>query len=352
MMTNFGGNSEQAGAPDASLLLIVGADRDDQITRRGTQIRIGGSSDIYGLLDGKVPFHRLHVTRNFFRQHRRPELAQYRCMVNMITEPEQNRQVLDNVRRLLRGTAAKIINRPGAVLQSTRDLVARQLAGIEGLVVPKTVRLRAAKPADALQAVAKAGTTFPIILRQAGTHTGLTVGLCQNAEEIQASLVEGCEHIATEFVDFRSADGLYRKHRVFFIGRQIIFRHMLVSDDWNVHAKDRRRFMTARPDLLTEEEAMFAEPEGVFPAGVLETLRGVRERMKLDFFGMDFGILPDDRVVLFEANASMNFFPFLPEPEFAYVQQCWEPAKRAFRELVGLEPLELSPAAADLESAR
>jgi hypothetical protein len=68
--------------------------------------------------------------------------------------------------------------------------------------------------------------------------------------------------------------------------------------------------------------------------------------MKLDFFGMDCGIMPDGRVLLFEANATMNFFPFLRDPEFAYVQRCLAPAQRAFHEL-----LDLAPAGADLRAA-
>jgi glutathione synthase/RimK-type ligase-like ATP-grasp enzyme len=339
-MANLGGISLQAGLAEAKLLLIFGADRDDEIISRGTTVRITGSADIYRVLDGMVPFHRLHMTRNYFRQHRRPELSTYRYIMTMVAEPERNPQVLQNISRLVRGVRAKIINRPDAILQSTRDLVARKLAGIEGLAVPRTARLRAGKPAMAMRAVAKAGVSFPVILRKTGTHKGQIVGLMRTADEAHAALVEGSEHFATEFVDFRSPDGLYRKYRAFFIGRHIIFRHMLVSDEWNVHAKDRQRFMASRPDLMAEEEAMFAQAEGAFPATILETLRKVRDRMNLDFFGMDFGLLADGRVLLFEANACMNFFPFLAEPEFAYVLQCREPAQRAFRELIGLAPTE------------
>jgi len=324
-------------APNATLLLIVGSDQDDKISRMADgSTRIGGSSDIFGLLGKQVPFHRLHVTRHFFRQQRRPELGRYSCMVNLITNPEHNGKVLENLRKITRGTRAKILNRPEAVLQSTRDEVARLLDGISGLTVPGTVRLRAARPDIALQPLAKADLTFPIILRKAGTHTGKIVGRMEGLEDVRPALAEDEEHIATEFVDFRSPDSLYRKYRVFFIGPHIVFRHMLVSDDWNVHAKDRLRFMADRPALLAEEELLFARPEGAFPDAVIQTLREVRSRMNLDFFGIDFGILPDGRMVLFEANASMNFFPFLVEPQFAYVQKCWAPARAAFRELVGL----------------
>ena len=52
---------------------------------------------------------------------------------------------------------------------------------------------------------------------------------------------------------------------------------------------------------------------------------------------MDFAILPDGRAVLFEANATMNFFPLLSDPRFAYLQRCVAPAQRAFLALVGIQ---------------
>ena len=35
---------------------------------------------------------------------------------------------------------------------------------------------------------------------------------------------------------------------------------------------------------------------------------------------------------------TMNFFPFLSDPQFEYVKRCEAPARRAFRELLGLAP--------------
>jgi glutathione synthase/RimK-type ligase-like ATP-grasp enzyme len=263
--------------------------------------------------------------------------------LNLITEAEKNSKVLENLRKLLRGLPGKIINPPEAVLRSTRDQVARRLAGISGLIVPRAIRLRKGKPGLAIQAIEQAGLSLPIILRQVGTHTGKIVGLFDRVDQIQAELGSDDEHIATEFVDFRSSDGLYRKFRVFCIGRQIVFRHLLISDDWNVHGKDRGRFMADRPDLIDEERAMFGTPEGAFSPKIRQVISAVRERIALDFFGMDFGIAPDGRVLLFEANATMNFFSPLPGPQFNYLRACIAPAQLAFRELLGLEPTGVMP---------
>lgn len=321
---------------DAGLLFIVGGEM-----KVGARISYFDCSDLSKLLMKREPSHRLLLTKNLFRQAKLPDLSQYACLVNLLAEPEQNAKILDNLRKLLRTAQGKIVNPPAAVLRSTRDQVARQLAGIPGLIVPATVRLPARKRRLSAQALERAGLVHPIILRQAGTHGGKMVGLFDRIDELVEAVDEDRDHIAIQFVDFRSADGLYRKHRVFCIGPHMILRHRLVSDHWNVHAKDRARFMADRPELVAEERRMFDDPTDAFPPQVRGVLQAIRERTPLDFFGIDFGITADEQVVLFEANAAMCFFPLSLDPKFAYLQRCFVPAQRAFRELLGL-PVEQS----------
>jgi len=324
----------QAAGP--KLLLMGGSDHHDRMIVDDETIGNVGSTDLYHLLAKRARYDRLHITRHFFRQSRRPDLQAYRCLVNLVTDPDQNPKVLENLRKLLRGFPGRVINRPEAVLQSSRDQIAKRLAGTPGLIVPKTLRLRVNKPASVAQAVECAGLQFPVILRQAGTHTGHIVGLFDDLDSLRAGCGGEGDHIVTEFIDFRSDDGLYRKYRNFFIGPHIILRHMLVSDRWNVHANDRRRFLSEWPELLEEERQLFETPQGAFPDQVLQCQRAIRERMALDFFGMDYGIVPDGRVVLFEANATMNFFPFIPDPRLEHVTRCYRPAQEAFWELLGV----------------
>ena len=320
---------------DADLLFIIGGgDEADRITQVGSKIVVTGTSDLTKLLVPPVPHHRLHVSRNYIRQSRQADLSGYKVLLNLITEPEQNAKTLETLRKLLRGVRGKVINRPEAVLRSTRDQVAKALTGVPGLVVPQTVRLNGRKPAIAAGALARSGLEPPIILRQVGTHSGKIVGLFDRSDEAVAALTPGA-HVATQFVDFAGADGLYRKYRAFFIGERIVLRHMLVSDYWNVHAKDRARFMAEHPGTVAEERALI-ESDDPFPPDILQVLDAVRARIPLDFFGMDYGVTRSDDVVLFEANATMSFFPFSPDPQFEYLKRCFAPAQAAFRELLGL----------------
>ena len=344
--------SGTASVTDASLLFIIGGgDEADRIVEAGSRIMVSGTTDLTKLLLDREPHHRLHVTRNYFRQSRQADLTGYSVILNLITEPEQNSKVLEILRKLLRGLPGRVVNPPEAVLRSTRDQVARLLAGIPGLVVPKAVRLRAGKAPLAARTLEGAEIVPPIIVRQAGTHTGKIVGLFDSVDEAVAALGPG-DHVATQFVDFAGVDGLYRKFRVFFIGRHVILRHMIVSDHWNVHVKDRGRFMGERPELVAEERSLFESAEP-FAANVREAFRAVRERMPLDFFGMDFGMTADGKLVLFEANATMSFFPLTPngDQKFEHLRNCLAPAETAFRELLGLPPPVMPLASVRLQSA-
>jgi glutathione synthase/RimK-type ligase-like ATP-grasp enzyme len=323
----------------ARILAIVGADRDDQIKTSGGKITLAGSSDFHLLLDPNQPFHVLQVTPQMLRQKRRPDFSPYDILLNLITEPERNERVLETLQKLLRGVRGKVINPPDAILKSTRDQIARRLCDVPGLLAPKAIRLTSAKPSIVRERIEQAGLRFPLILRQVATHTGHTVSLVDDLDDLVARMEQGIEHIATQFVDFQSADGIYRKYRVYFIGPHVVYRHAMASDHWNVHGKDRIRFMMGRPDLIDEEKALFAQPDGAFPLAVKQVFAAVRERIELDYFGLDFGIMPDGRVVLFEANATMTFYAPLPGPEFDYLRACLPPARAAFRELVGQQPI-------------
>ena len=315
------------------LFIFGGGDEADQIARTGARTYLKGSTDLGRLLPDTVIRHRLVVTPEFLGRTSKPDLSRYPVIANLITEAEHNAKILDGVQRLLQGVAGRVINPPDAVLRSKRDQVAELLAGVDGLIAPKTVRLRGDQPD--ITAAVLSRVEPPLILRQAGTHGGKVLGLFDSVERAIEAVEPGRDHIATHFVDFRSEDGLYRKYRVFFIGQRRIARHLLISDHWSIHGHARSEFMAPRPELIAEERSMF-ESETPFPPQVEAVFDAVRSRMPLDFFGLDFALTGDGQVVLFEANATMSFMPNLFVSDFDYLQRAFEPARRAFLELLGL----------------
>jgi hypothetical protein len=118
----------------------------------------------------------------------------------------------------------------------------------------------------------------------------------------------------SQFRDFRSADGLYRKARFLFVDRIAIPYHLATCPDWLAHywradVTDARRM---------EEADFLANPGTLFTDAALTTIRAVATRLDLDFAGIDCAPLPDGRVLLFEANATMLVHVTGSADEFGY----------------------------------
>ena len=286
-----------------------------------------------------MQFEKLNLHWQALRKNIRPDLSRFDCVLNLVTDADQQPRTLEALHKLLRPYRGRVINRPEAVLRTTRDLVAKRLAGMPGLRVPKILRLHNPKPGAASAAAQRACCAFPLIVRHRRHAHRQDPRLGRRyAWRLSTACAGRGDFILTEFVDFRSADGLYRKYRIWGFGSRSIFRHLAITDEWNVHITDANRFMFDRPALIEEEVRLMETPEGAFPDAVHATFGAIRERLGLDFFGLDFGFDADGQMVLFEANATMNFFPLVVDPRFAFRQKLHAPAEEAFLAMLGQPP--------------
>jgi hypothetical protein len=316
--------------PDRNCLFIQGSDAEPARHADGRGALLGNNDLNLLLGDPAVPL--VQLTADILERSALPAVTSYRCLINQISDADRNPRILAHLDRLLSGFTGRIINRPSDVLKTSRDQVAKLLAGTPGLRVPKAIRLR--NPDEVQDRIERAGLSFPIILRRAGTHGGKILGLFDNIDDLRRAVPADGDLFATEFADFRSADGLYRKFRICVFGRSIILRHMIVSDGWNIHGRDRKRLMLGTAELRDAERGMLERPRQAFDSSVVETLRAVRKRMPLDYFGVDFGIAADGAVVLFEANATMDTISPILDPEFAYGRHVLPLARSALRAMI------------------
>lgn len=319
------------GAPTSPLLIVHGSDVEAR--EKGEGYRVSGNSDIYRLLPEGMAVDQVNLNKQFFKGPL-PDPSRYDCVLNLVTDPDQHPKTLEKVRKLLKGYKGRVVNRPEAVLRSSRDQVAKRLSGIDSLRVPKVLRLRNPKPGGAVAAAERQDLEYPIIVRLAGSHMGKIVGLVETPQQLDEACSGKGEFLLIEFVDFSSADGLYRKSRLWSLGGRTILRHAVAQDDWNVHVRA-RHYMLSHPELIEQELQLLRRLDGDFPEPVHRVFNTVKERMGLEFFGMDFGIAQDSRVVLFEANATMSFFPLVPHPRFAYFERLLQPARAAVAAMIG-----------------
>jgi len=320
-------------APVRRIATFVGADSHDRLLAgAGVQVYSEGTSDFTKLRTRDLSsLNPLHMSRNYWRQSVRYNLNPFPCVINLVSDPDQNPKVLENLVRLFGFYRGQVVNDPAKVLLTAREIVADRLRGIPGLIVPAIARIKAGRTASLERTLERAGIAWPAIVREAGTHAGRISGLAHNPQQVAAMIRNRSDYFVTSFVNFRSPDLLFRKYRVFFIGKRHVFRHLLHGMHWNIHAKNRLGFRPGDPAMIAEEKHIL---EHGLPAKVNDVLEAVRETVGLDYFGIDFGIMPDGDVVLFETNATMNFFPFSDLPCFDYVRACLKPAQDAVNELL------------------
>lgn len=267
-----------------------------------------------------APEIRNRITQVFFgpRIALTPANSAYgKPVVNNIGDPGTSAISLRMLAALLEQVRAPCFNHPLAVLDSGRDRVAAKLTRIAGMQVPRTERIRIDEPADLASAAQGLGLDFPLILRLAGAHGGDTTVRIDGPADIRPALKRlawgGRDLYATEFVDYRDGDGRYRKMRIAIVGGDFFIRHLIVADEWHIHAQPRNAAAAA------EERAALADfPTSLLPR-IRETLEAVSEAMGLDYFGIDCSLRPDRRLLLFEANTLMNILHnSQPSPN------CWD----------------------------
>jgi hypothetical protein len=141
-------------------------------------------------------------------------------------------------------------------------------------------------------------------VRPAGTHGGDDFEKIESAVALAAYLGprEG-EHYLIEYVDYASHDCHFRKYRFIFVGEDILPYHLAIGSDWKLHHDSTD--MADHEWMQQEEAAFLANPAVAFTPAHVETLRAIRDRIALDFFGIDCGLDRDGQLVVFEVNASM-----------------------------------------------
>jgi tetratricopeptide (TPR) repeat protein len=223
---------------------------------------------------------------------------------NLISDADQAQALFPLVTELVDRLDLPTINPPRKVAQTTREIVARVLNGIPGCRIPKVLRL----PADvSLIATLEAAATFavPVLARPAGTHGGDDFEQFDNLNDAADFVARhpGTEHYLIEYLDYRSADGYFRKYRFIFIGEEILPYHLAIGLDWKLHHDSTD--MIDHDWMQREEQAFLTDPTAFFTPSHYQALHTIREAVDLGYFGIDCGLDRSGNLVVFEVNASM-----------------------------------------------
>jgi hypothetical protein len=285
-------------APPVELLLLVSA--------------AGGTIYTDEILDDRV----FRVTTLVADAYAGEPIPPHDVVFNAIGDAERCRAELAVARDITAAGTAAVVNDPERVLATTRVANAERLGRLEGVVTAATAGIpRAEATAPQLEA---RGFTFPLLLRAPGFHTGRHFVRVERAADLAgaAAALPGDELLAIAFLDLRDARGMVRKYRMMYVDGEAYPLHVAIAADWKVHY-----FTAGMAENAThrdEEGRFLADPGGVLGAGATAALERVRAAVGLDYFGIDFGLDQDGRIVVFEANATMIVLPPGPEPIWDY----------------------------------
>lgn len=232
-------------------------------------------------------------------------------IVNTLADPDRYSNALTYLNDQLANHPLPVFNNPSCILETARDVVWRKLSDVSNLIAPRCVRFLATHPDHFRDAFERGNFEYPVLVRPAGTHTGdnlILIDSDRNWDRIHKIAWGGREIYLTQWVDFRSENGDWRKLRLAITPEGIHLRHILFGSSWLIHAVERSDVEVEREleILMNAEEWQALQKLGA----------DIRQRVGLDFFGVDLGWKSDTEFVLFEANASMSILSYRNVPTY------------------------------------
>jgi tetratricopeptide (TPR) repeat protein len=252
---------------------------------------------------GNIPYQTLLPPRRFdttvwYMEHARPEdiaaLPPYALVLNAIGDPDVAAASDAMIDTFLTGCRTPVLNRPERVRATFRHVLAQTLAGVPDVVVPDTVRV---------STLAGVGLAPPVLVRPTASHGGQGLVLARDAAELSALEAPAGDAYVSVFYDTRAVDGFYRKYRMIFVDRAPYAYHLAISPHWMVHHQSSG--MEDDPARIAEEMAFLRDPAAAIGAKAMAAIAAIGERLDFDYGGVDFTVLEDGRVLVFEANATM-----------------------------------------------
>jgi len=227
-----------------------------------------------------------------------PPLPHYDAVFTAIGESAAALPYLHATERFLADRSAPVVNRPAQIARLGRTALAATFAGARRCRVPAAklvsrAAYEAAAPAEAH------------VVRPRDTHGGNGLTLVASDQERRAFLAAfGAEELyVAPFIDYRSADGYFRKYRIVFVGGEPYPFHLAISPRWMVHYYNAP--MDEHAWMRDEEHRFLARMEDVFSGDLHEALREAAALLPLDYVGIDCAIDREGKLLIFEADSAI-----------------------------------------------
>jgi hypothetical protein len=268
-----------------------------------------------------------------------PEPPEHDIAFVAMDESDENQPVLRELAGLIRGWPRPVLNAPERIARLTRAGTWDLLKSSPHLAMPMNLRIdrdqfeRVACGEVAIEPLLD-GRGFPIIARPSWSQAGNGLAKLDDAPAVDTYLTEWGEadfYIAP-FVDYRSADGLYRKYRVALIGGRPFACHMAISRHWMIHYLNAD--MKDNAANRAEEASFMANFDEDFAVRHAAAFEAISARCGLDYLPIDCGETPDGKLLLFEVGTAMIVHAMDPPDVYPYKRPQMDKVFEAFQAML------------------
>jgi tetratricopeptide (TPR) repeat protein len=227
-----------------------------------------------------------------------PPLPPYDAVFVAIGESDAAAPQLRAAQRFVATQTCPIFNRPEAIERLGRVALTETFASARHTRAVTTTRI-------ARDRYAEEGFPLPHIVRPVDSHggTGL-VRIDDDAQRLAYAASTDAQFLyAAPYIDYRSADGYFRKYRIIFIDGEPFPFHLAISRNWMVHYYNAA--MSEHQWMRDEEHAFLARLDDVFAGELGAALRETAALLQLEYVGIDCAIGADGKLLVFEADNAL-----------------------------------------------
>ena len=258
------------------------------------------------------------------------DLPEHDLAIVAIAESAGSSPLLGRIAQALpqASSGAPLLNRPERIARLSRGSVSSMLRDLPGVDIPPT--------ASASRATLAGGAPFayPVIIRPLDSHAGQGLEKIDDEAGLRHYLAQRGETMFTlsPFIDYRNADGLYRKYRIVIVDGKAYAGHMALSDHWMIHYLNAH--MSDSAAKRAEEAAFMAQFDQGFGARHGAALQAIAEAAQLDYLIIDCAESPSGKLLVFEIDSAAVIHGMDPVDTFPYKQAQMRKIFAAFRAML------------------
>lgn len=255
-------------------------------------------------------------------------------------ESDANTPVLEQIETFRPDWPRPFLLNTAGIQSMERDRLWQLLQGAPGISIPPTVLMTR----DQVRALADGSVelpglsetaVFPFLLRPLDSHGGHGLERVETPSDVSAYLGRhpAEKFFFAPFVDYRLADGQYRKYRVVLIDGKPFLAHMAVAAHWMLHYINAG--MDADPAKREEEARAFATFDEGFAVRHGAALRALYERTgRLEYITIDCAETREGDLLIFEAGTAMVVHDMDSREMYPYKAPNMQRIFAAFRDLL------------------